>query len=201
MPLENITPPFQKVVISLLQGVLYQNEQAELWLQLLNLQAEVQDYVSVLGLQLLVDEAEGYAYLRQRITSDSEVDAALPRLIQKRPLSFPVSLLCVLLRKKLLEQDASGGDTRLILSEEQIIQMMQLYLPVQNNEVKLAGQMATAINKTIELGMLRRLTTDDKRFEVKRIIKALIDADWLASLEAKLAEYKEYGERDADRND
>ena len=193
MQIETITFSFQKVLILLLQGVLYQSEQPELWLALLNHQAEVQDYIAVLGLQLLIDEAEGYAYLRQKLTVESESEAALPRLIPRRPLSFPVSLLCVLLRKKLLEQDASGGDTRVILSEAEIIQIMQVYLPAQNNEVKTVHQIQTAINKALDLGILRRLSTDTKRFEVKRIIKALIDADWLAHLDAKLKEYHEYG--------
>ncbi len=198
MTTEHHTPLFQKSLIHLFQGVVYQNEHTDIWLQLSSLQIQIQDYVGVLGLQLIVDEAEGYAYLRQRPLMDDKDDTALPRLLQKRPLSFPVSLLCVLLRKKLLEQDASGGDIRVILTEEQIIQMMQLYLPTGNNEVKTVNQISTTINKVIELGILRRLTTDAKRFEVKRIIKALIDADWLANLEMKLAEYKEYGERDAE---
>lgn len=196
--MDSITPQFQKLLIHLLQGVLYQSEQAVLWLQLLTLQAQLQDHFSLLGLQLLIDETEGYAYLRQRLLAEGQEETDLPRLIQKRQLSFPVSLLAVLLRKKLLENDASGGDMRVILTEEQLVQMMQIYLPSGNNEVKTVNQISTAINKTIELGILRRLTTDSKRFEVKRIIKALIDADWLTSLEAKLAEYKAYGEIDAE---
>ena len=198
MSMDAITPQFQKILINLLQGVLYQQEQPELWLSLLSYQASLQDYVQVLGLQLMIDEAEGYAYLRQCVSTESKEDAALPRLIQKRPLSFPVSLLCVLLRKKLLEQDTSGGDLRVILTEEQIVQMMQIYLPTGNNEVKTVNQISSAINKTIELGVLRRLTSDAKRFEVKRIIKALIHADWLAGLDAKLAEYQVYGDKDAE---
>jgi len=198
MLIEEVTPQFKKTVIYLLQGVVYQNDHTEIWIQLLSQQAQIQDYVSVLGLQLLIDESEGYAYLRQRSSMKDNEEIELPRLIQKRPLSFPVSLLCVLLRKKLLEQDASGGDLRLILTEEQIVQMMQIYMPMGNNEVKTVNQIGTVINKAIELGVLRRLATDAKRFEVKRIIKALIDADWLVGLEAKLAEYKVYGEKDAE---
>jgi len=34
----------------------------------------------------------------------------LPRLVQRRALSFPVSLLLALLRKKLAEFDAGGGE-------------------------------------------------------------------------------------------
>lgn len=189
---------FQKTLIHLFQGIIYQQEQSELWTSLLSSQAQIQDYVNILGLQLLIDEAEGYAYLRQRAVGELDAEIELPRLIQKRSLSFPASLLCILLRKKLLEEDASGGELRVMLTEEQIIQMMQIYLPSNQNEVRTVNVIQTAINKVIELGILRRLTTDHKRYEIKRIIKALIDADWLVQLEQKLSEYKVYGEQDAE---
>ena len=32
----------------------------------MQLQAQVRDYVAVIGLQVVIDEAEGYAFLRQR---------------------------------------------------------------------------------------------------------------------------------------
>ena len=61
----------------------------------LRLQPQVRDYVAVLGLQVLVDEAEGYAFCRQR-PPDEVRDAAaapenpLPRLISRRPLSVRI---------------------------------------------------------------------------------------------------------------
>ena len=66
----------------------------------------VRDYVAVLGLELAVDEAEGYAFLRSRVPEDEDDAAPMPRLVARRPLSFPVSLLLALLRKKLAESDA-----------------------------------------------------------------------------------------------
>ena len=56
------------VVIPLLKGVCYRDGDASLWNALLELQARVRDYVSVLGLALVLDEAEGYAFLRARPT-------------------------------------------------------------------------------------------------------------------------------------
>jgi hypothetical protein len=50
----------------LLKGVLYQESDPALWSTLLELQARVRDYVAVLGLELMLDEAEGYAFLRSR---------------------------------------------------------------------------------------------------------------------------------------
>ncbi len=54
---------------------------------------------------------------------------SLPRLIPRRALSFHVSLLLALLRKKLAEFDAQGGDTRLMLTREQIVEMVRVFLP------------------------------------------------------------------------
>ena len=42
------------------------------WRQLLQVRPQVRDYVPVLGLQVVVDEAEGYAFLRQRPADPGE---------------------------------------------------------------------------------------------------------------------------------
>jgi hypothetical protein len=108
------SPDLSALVIPLLKGVLYQEADAGQWNALLTLQARVRDYVAVLDLELVLDEAEGYAFLRAR--PEPEEGAAGPAAAagRRRPLSFPVSLLLALLRKKLAEFDASGGDTRLV---------------------------------------------------------------------------------------
>ena len=150
------------VVVLLLKGVLYRDEDADLWTALLALQARARDYVAVLRVELVLDEAEGYAFLRSRATSpeDSleEVDAPkLPRLIVRRPLGFQVSLLLALLRKKLAEFDASGGDTRLILSRDAVVELIRVFLPAGSNESRLIDQVETHLNKIADLGFVRRL--------------------------------------------
>ena len=121
------------LLISLLKGVIYQESDASLWNALLNLQARVRDYVTVLGLELVLDEAEGYAFLRARQEFEDEGVAKLPRLVARRPLTFPVSLLLALLRKKLAEFDASGGDTRLVLTRDQLVELVRVFLPDSSN--------------------------------------------------------------------
>lgn len=59
-------PDLSALIIPLLKGVIYQENDAGLWNALLILQARVRDYVAVLGLDLVLDEAEGYAFLRAR---------------------------------------------------------------------------------------------------------------------------------------
>ena len=175
------------VLITLFKGVLYQDQRPELWQALLQLQAKVRDHAAVFGLELVLDEAEGYAYLRQRPADDGE---ELPRLVQRRQLGFAVSLLLALLRKKLAEHDAAGGDPRLILSRAQIVDLVQLFLPSGTDEAKLVDRIDADINRVVELGFLRRLRGQEDQFEVRRILKAFVDAQWLNELEQRLAEYR-----------
>jgi hypothetical protein len=195
----NLPRAVSLVLIQLFKGVLYQDQHPEQWRDLLQFRAAVGDYFAVIGLQLFIDEPEGYAFLRQRpeTTEDEEGSEPLPRLIQRRALSYPVSLLCVLLRKKLVELDAAGGETRLILSREQIVEMLRVFFAERSNEVKLLDQIDGHIAKVVEFGFLRRLKKDEDRFEVRRIIKALVDAEWLAEMDRKLEEYRTYADASA----
>ena len=121
------SPDLSALVIPLLKGVIYQEADAGLWNALLTLQSRVRDYVAVLDLELVLDEAEGYAFLRARPEAPDGAAARLPRLVARRPLSFPVSLLLALLRKKLAEFDAGGGDTRLVLSRDEVAELMRVH--------------------------------------------------------------------------
>lgn len=179
------------VLIPLLKGVTYRDDDATHWSALLQLQGRVRDHVAVLGLELMLDEAEGYAFLRSRAVADDDPAARLPRLVARRPLSFPVSLLLALLRKKLAEFDAGGGDTRLILSREQIVELLRVFMPEGSNEARLTDQVDTQLNKVVELGFVRRLRGQDGMFEVQRILKAFVDAQWLGEFDARLAAYRD----------
>ncbi len=177
-------------LIALFKGVVYQDQGPEPWQSLLAHQAAINDYVAVLGLDLIVDEAEGYAFLRQRPVDDDEQE--LPRLIARRQLSYPVSLLLALLRKKLAEHDAGGGDIRLVLTREEIVDLLRLFLPETANEAKLIDRVGMDINKVVEMGFVRRLRGEENRYEVRRILKAYVDAQWLNELSARLSEYAEH---------
>ena len=191
--MEELTAPadLSTVLIPLLKGVLYREDDLPRWSALLDLQAQVRDYVAVLGLELTLDEAEGYAFLRSRNPAPEDEPAAKsPRLIARRPLSFPVSLLLALLRKKLAEFDASGSGTRLILSRDEIVEMIRVFIPQGSNEARLIDQVETHLNRIADLGFVRRLRGQAQTIEVQRILKAFVDAQWLAEFDRRLAEYR-----------
>lgn len=207
-------PPFarfalSRVVIPLLKGVVYREHDDALWNGLIDGQAQVRDYVAVLGLELVLDEAEGYAFLRSRPDGETPLEAEsggamapegsrLPRLVVRRPLSFHVSLLLALLRRKLAEFDAGGGDTRLVLTRDEIVEMVRVFLPDTSNEARLIDRIDSHLNRVVDLGFLRRMRAESggiagtgaqSTFEVRRILKAYVDAQWLAELDARLADY------------
>ena len=184
------TAELSAVLIPLLKGVSYRADDAAHWSALLQLQGRVRDHVAVLGLELILDEAEGYAFLRSRPEPEDEAAPKLPRLVARRPLSFPVSLLLALLRKKLAEFDAAGADTRLILSREQVVELLRVFLPEGSNEARLIDQVDAHLNRVVDLGFVRRLRGQDGLFEVQRILKAFVDAQWLAEFDARLATYR-----------
>lgn len=196
------------VIVPLLKGVVYREQDASVWSVLLRLQAQVRDYVAVLGLALSLDEAEGYAYLRSRddvSVDEDDANASLPRLVARRPLSFAVSLLLALLRKRLAEFDASGGDSRLVLSRDEVVELIRVFLPAGSNETRIVDQVETHLNKIVDLGFVRKLNASSvglaPSFEVQRIIKAFVDAQWLAEFDLRLAAYLLHAGGGKDRKD
>ena len=67
------------------------------------------------------------------------------------------------------------------------------FVPERSNEAKLVDQIESHINKIIELGFLRRLkvSAGPPSYEVRRILKAFVDAQWLAEFDARLTGYRQ----------
>lgn len=190
-------PELSQLMVHLLKGVLYREDDERLWASLLRLQARVREQAAVLLLDLVLDEAEGHAFLKSRPDADESGGVPrLPRLVARRPLSYPVSLMLALLRKRMAEFDAGGGDTRLVNSRDEIAELMRVFLPDGTNEARLMDQVDATISKVVDLGFLRRLkattgsSQDKGHYEVRRILKAFVDAQWLAEFDARLEIYR-----------
>ena len=175
------------VLVSLMKGILERENAPALWQGLLAQQARVRDHVGVIGLELVMDEAEGHAYLCQRPQVDGEPE--LPRLVTRRQLGFTLSLTLALLRKKLAEHDAMSGETRLVVTAGDILDMVRLFLPPTANEARLNDRVEQNISKIVSLGFLRPLKGRDDTYEVRRILRSFVDAQWLGELNARLAAY------------
>jgi Uncharacterized protein conserved in bacteria C-term(DUF2220)/Domain of unknown function (DUF4194) len=78
-------PDLSTAVVQLMKGAVYRDMHDKAWHHLLQLQPRVRDYVEVLGVQVVIDEAEGYAFLRQRPIGEDD-DQQIPRLIPRRSI-------------------------------------------------------------------------------------------------------------------
>lgn len=197
--MDNMQTGISKFVINLMKGVVYRENDPAGWQQLVSEQGVVSQYVSVMGLALIVDESEGYAFLKYK--EEVAEEEPLPRLIGRRQLSYPVSLLLALLRHRLAEFDASGEDTRLIMSRDEIVDMISTFLPSGVNEARLVDKVDSHISKVVELGFVRRLPGKENSIEVRRILKAYINAHWLNEMDARLKEYQAYLQTEKPQDD
>lgn len=182
---------FPIVLIQLLKGIVDRESAPELWQTLSTQPGQVRDYFGRIGLELMLDEAEGFAYLRQRPAAEDEPE--LPRLVVRRQLSYPVSLLLALLRKRLAEHDASSGDTRLVLSDTEIMDLVRLFQPDTSNDAKLIDRIVRDIGTVVDLGFLRPMKGRSDSYEVRRILRSFVDAQWLSELNERLTAYASHG--------
>lgn len=181
-------PPLTVAAVALMRGVVDRDHAERVWLDVVRLQNPLRDHVSVLGLDLVIDEAEGYAYLRSK---PEDPDNPLPRLVPRHRLSFPVSLLLAVLRKAMAEFDAGAGEGRLVVSRDRLVDELRTFRPATTNDAKLVDEVDRSIRKVVELGFLRLLPGPTTAYEVRRILKAFVDAQWLGELDARLAEYSD----------
>ncbi|HVB03236.1 MAG TPA: DUF4194 domain-containing protein [Chitinophagaceae bacterium] len=172
-------------LIWLLKGVVY-SYQTDIWANLLQYELELKKYFAPAGLELYIDKSEGYGYLRQ---VEWEEAAGLPKLVEKRQLNYHVSLLCLMLRKFLLEHDAAGGSVRAVISGQEIVDRIRMYLPTGPDEAAQEDKIYTAVRKVIDEGFLRKLEGDEDSYEIHRIIKGFINADVIDETLATLRAY------------
>ena len=182
---------FSQAAITLLRGVVYKERQLALWQSVIENCVQLEDYLHKLGLRLLIDEIDEYAYVKQ-------IDdiAEIPRLVPRRQLSYPVSLLLVLLRKYLGEFDAANGDSCLLITRSAIIDKIRVFLQLPTNEVKFINDIDKYIAKIEEMGFLRKLKTQSDTYEVESILRSFVTADWLKVFDERLQDYIDYGRQE-----
>jgi hypothetical protein len=180
--------PYAPAVLALLKGVVSEEDSRDLWTNLIEYEEKLKQYFASIGIELLVYNSDGFAFLRQKGSEDDT--KKLPQLIEKRSLSYSLTLLLVLLREKLLEMDNNlEANSRLILSKAQIKEMLFPFLKEGTNEAKFMDKIDSDINKLLEYGFVRKLKDDPERLEVKRIVKAKIPAEELNEIKNRLGEY------------
>ncbi len=180
--------PYSNLLVALLKGIVY-SHQEKIWDELIKPENEVdvKRYFADIHIDVIIDKSEGYAYLKQKSSEDGEEE--IPKLIEKRQLNFHVSLLCLLLRKHLIENDQEGESSKAILSKDDILNLVKPFYKETTNEASQQKQMEAAIKRVTDEGFLRKMKTEDEQYEINRIIKAFVHADVVKDSLEKLQTY------------
>src|SRR5215203_4755346 len=159
---------YSHVLVALLKGIIYSDNE-RLWNDLIKPENEsdIKKYFSEIFLDVVIDKSEGYAYLKQKESEDDEEQ--FPKLIEKRQLNYHFSLLCLLLRKYLIENDREGESSKAFLTKEAIIDMAKPFYKETTNEAQQQKQIESAITKLIDEGFLRKMKTEEEQYEINRI--------------------------------
>lgn len=179
-------------IIKLMQGVVYRETHDDVWRTLERHSSAVRDHFTEIGVGVIVDDTEGYAFVKT--LEPDEGDEPLPRLVKRRALTYHVSLLLLLLRKRMAEFEAGGGEGKLVMEREQIVEMLRVFLQETTNEARAIRQVDQTISHAVKLGFLHPLAGArgggaPSAWEVRRILKAYVDAETMAGFSERLIEY------------
>lgn len=184
------TPEFHErgiVAVRLLQGVVYADDQQS-WAILLSNESDLADYFCQIGLALVIDRAEGLAFLRQ--FDDDERTAGyerLPRLFRKTPLGYEATLLCVLLRdvyRKFEEEDLDNE--RCVVDLDSLFEIWKTFFPTNSDEVGLRKRLIRTLNQLDRLKFVLKLQSESDAWEVRKLMKARIPIEQLEELRTRL---------------
>jgi hypothetical protein len=180
--------PFAPVLIRLLQGVVHFDDEST-WTLLLRHRKEIDAHFKMIGIRVVVSEADGYAFLSQERTEESD---DLPNLMHRYPLNYTTTLLCVLLRERLLQHDTGTIDSpRLVVSQAELYEGMRPFLPDKTDDTRLLDSIDRAVNRVKDMGFLQAFDngTGEPVYEVRRILKAQISAEALESIKNDINRY------------
>jgi Domain of unknown function (DUF4194) len=180
------------VKAKLLREPIYR-EDGELWLTVHGpQQGEIRHYFRQIGQELVVDEGEGYAFIRQL---EIEGEERIPRLVQRRALSYLATVLLTALREEFLRFDSSASDsTRLVKTRDELRNLVFDFLPETTNQVRDTARVDAAITRLGELGFVRQLGPAERdAFEIMRIIKARLSPTDLEAIKQRLLSHAEPG--------
>lgn len=180
--------PYSKAVIKLLKGVVENND--VVWNDLLTYQADIQNYISTMGLELIVKKDEGFAFVKQTILDDDKTI----NLVSRRQYGFEVSVMLVVLQHMLEDFDSNptlSQATDKYVTAEDIKEETEMFLPASYNKVKFEKELDNNIEKIIGFGFLvsPKNKEGEKRYRIHRIIKEKVTLDDLLDFKKQLNDY------------
>ena len=96
---------YSKAIVYLLRKTV--EKSSPVWNDILLYQSNIQEYLSVIGLELIVKKDEGFAFVKQIVYDDTTLN-----LVTRRQLGFEVSIVIIVLRQLLEDYDSNPTETQ-----------------------------------------------------------------------------------------
>lgn len=180
--------PYAKAAIQLLKGPVFE-DQKNTWEELNRYEVEIRKYFEKIALELVIDKRDGYAYLKQIPVGELGQSIGL---VRKMPLTYELSLVCVLLRDWLQEFESGDLDAvHLYISPRQFRDRLEMFFKEKTNELKFIKELNRYFKKCVEMGFLKAVNQeakdpDEHIYEVRKIIKARVKAEELIKFKQQL---------------
>lgn len=185
--LEQNTTPYSKAIVKLLKGVVERSSNE--WDDIINYQIEIQEYISKIGLELIVKKDDGFAFVKQFEDNEGKTLG----LVQRRQIGFETSIVLVVLRQSLEEFDSNPTQlaTEKFVTDAEIKDELELFLQEGYNKLKFRKDLDNYIKRVVELGYLKEISKKDNetKYQIHRIIKEKISPDILQEFKTKLQAY------------
>lgn len=187
--LEHYITPYSRAIVRLLKSTVERT--SNVWEDIILYQNEIQDYISQIGLELIVKKDEGFAFVKQLEDSEGKTLG----LITRRQIGFETSIVLVVLRQSL--EDFDSNPTQLasekFITDTEIKEELELFLQEGYNKLKFQKDLDKYIRSAVELGFLKEIIKkeNETKYQIHRIIKEKITLDILQDFQSKLKEYVE----------
>lgn len=187
--LEQNIAPYSKAIVKLLKSPVERT--SNVWDDIIHYQTEIQDYIGLIGLELIVKKDEGFAFVRQFEDSDGNTLG----LVTRRQIGFETSIVLVVLRQSLEDFDSNPTQlaTEKFITDSEIKDELELFLQEGYNKLKFKKELDKYIRNVVDLGYLKVINEKDNetKYQIHRIIKEKITLDILQEFKKKLQEYVE----------
>ena len=180
--------PYSKAVVRLLKGVVEKSDTT--WNELLTYQTEIQNYISIIGLELILKKDEGFAFIKQTTIEDTKTI----NLVSRRQYGFELSVMLVVLRQMLEDFDSNptlSQATDKYVTAFEIKEETEMFLPSTYNKAKFEKELDNNIERLVDFGFLIAPKSNDgeTRYKIHRIIKEKVTLDDLLDFKKQLNDY------------
>lgn len=183
--------PYSRAIVKLLKGTINSND--IIWNDILNYHIEIQEYISKIGLELIVKESDGFAFVKQfEIDNDNNTIGIATR----RQVGFETSIVLVILRQMIEDFESDPTDFSVAekyITETELKEQIAFFLPEKFNQVKFLNDLKKYIENVEKLGYLKESGTsgNEKKYKIHKIIKEKVTLDILNEFKENLKQYVE----------